>query len=96
MTGGAGVNNRRKIFGKLVGITRVALAECEWKLDRRLCGPGQLSVMPWLAIDRRLSARSTQVKDRLSIGGRMDDKSTELGQQWDTLAVGQGEFVDTQ
>ena len=63
VTGGPGVNDRGKIFGKVVGIAGVTLAECEWKLESCLGGPGYLSVMPRLAIDRRLSARSAQIKD---------------------------------
>ena len=80
MTGGAGVDDRGKIFGKIVGIAGIALAECEWELESCLGGPGYLSVMPRLAIDRRLSARSAQVKDRFAIGGEMDDESAQLRQ----------------
>jgi hypothetical protein len=63
VTGGASVNDRGKIFGKVVRIAGVTLAECEWKLESSLGGAGYLSIMPRLAIDRRLSVRSTQIKD---------------------------------
>jgi len=75
VTAGARVNNRGKVFGKLVGIAGIILAECKRELDRRLRRARQLSVMPRLAIDSCLPALRAYVKDRLAIPGKTDDQS---------------------
>jgi hypothetical protein len=40
VTGGAGVNHRGKIFGKIVSVAGVALAKCEGEFEGYLCGAG--------------------------------------------------------
>jgi hypothetical protein len=75
---GAGVNDGRKIFGEVVGISGIVNAKRKWQLDGGHNGTSQVAVAPGLTVDRALAAARCQVKDGLSVGGEMYDKSAKL------------------
>ena len=86
---GASIHNGGKVFRKIIRRACVALPKRKRKLEGNLRRPGQLSVMPGLAVQGGLTVRSSQVQDELTVGRKMHDQCAELGQQRDAFALSQ-------
>ncbi len=91
MAVGASVDDGGEVPAEVVGVADVALAEGEGKFHGGLGGPGELAVMPGLAVDHGFSTRAEQVEEGLAIGRKVNLQRNEVGQERSAFAVGQRE-----
>src|SRR5579864_2981782 len=86
---GAGVDDRREIARKIVGVASCQKRKGEGELQRHLRGTGEFAVVPGLAKNRDVGARRNRVEKRLAVVRQGDAESDHAREQRGAFFIGE-------